>query len=419
MRKSLIGLLTLFLLLVLTASALAATNDINLNINGKPYQPVSLPQLQEGTTMVPVYLVGRVLGADISTSDQTISIKKNGRTLTLTLGSVEANLDGQVISLPQAPARVNSELMVPLRVVADTFGASVDWQAQTQTVAVHYREKRQGMSAEELLAKSGEALGKFNTYKTRVDMTQHMEVANPKKAGEKEKLDVTMHTEMAQQKQPLLAYGRTRTTFSGPTKDAGNPGGMESEVLINEQGVYTTMPGQGWVKMSIPGVDLKALLEQSRGQDPLNSLQQLKEAGVIMSLGDDRQKNGRSYWIVNVTMGADSLSRLMQEMMAKLSLPPDKNAEQFLKNIIADAVYTVWINQDTFLPDYMDVDSNIRINVQLPVADTQDQPIMVDMAMKQTGTCEIFDPGVPFTAPDVSQAVDFNDLIKNSPGERQ
>lgn len=179
------------------------------------------------------------------------------------------------------------------------------------------------------------------------------------------------------------------------------------------------MPGQGWVKMSIPGVDLKALLEQSRGQDPLNSLQQLKEAGVIMSLGDDRQKNGRSYWIVNVTMGADSLSRLMHEMTAKLSLPLDKNAEQFLKNIIADAVYTVWINQDTFLPDYMDVDSNIRINVQLPVADTQDQPIIVDMAMKQTGTYEIFDPGVPFTAPDVSQAVDFNDLIKNSPGERQ
>ncbi|NLU51050.1 MAG: hypothetical protein GXX09_11750 [Syntrophomonadaceae bacterium] len=114
-------------------------------------------------------------------------------------------------------------------------------------------------------------------------------------------------------------------------------------------------------------------------------------------------------------MGADSLSRLIQEMMAKLPLPLDKNAEQFLKDIIADAVYTVWINQDTFLPDYMDVDSNIRINVQLPVADTQDQPIMVDMAMKQTGTCEIFDPDVPFTAPDVRWGITFGRDTSSGP----
>jgi hypothetical protein len=419
LRKSLIVLATCCLLFLLVTPTLA---DVNFNINGKAYQPTIQPRIEEGSTMVPVYLVGRILGAEINTSDENINIIKNGQTFTLTLDSAKASLNGETVNLPLAPRRENGEVMVPLRAIMDAFKVRVDWQGQTKTVVINYQEQRQGLNVDEMLVKSSEALAQYNTYKTKADMKQQIEVNNPKEPGKKEKIDMKMDMDMAVQNKPVLVYGKTRAQVALP-EGAGDIGmeAMDSEMLLNEQGMYITMPGQGWVKMTIPGMDIKALMEQAGSQDPISSLKQLKEAGVIMSFGDDQQKNGHAYWVINATMGADSVSRLIQNVLKQVPLPQADNAEinkvlaQLFKNMKADIVYCVWINQENFLTDYMQLDSNIRINMQIPPEVTeQEETVTMDMAMKQNAFYEIYDLGVPFTVPDVSEAVDMNQILQQN-----
>lgn len=94
MRKSLVMLATFFLLFLLATPALA---DVNLNINGKSYQPTIQPRIEEGSTLVPVYLAGRVLGAEITVSDQNVNITNNGQTLTLTQAAVQKRMAEAII----------------------------------------------------------------------------------------------------------------------------------------------------------------------------------------------------------------------------------------------------------------------------------------------------------------------------------
>ncbi len=417
LRKSLTILTTFCLLFLMVTPALA---DVNLNINGKSYQPTVQPQIEEGRTLVPVYLVARILGAEVTTSDENINITKNGQALTLTLGSKTASLNGETVNLPLAPRENNGEVMVPLRAVMDAFKAKIDWQGQARTVVINYQEQRQGMNAEEMLAKSSETLAQYNTYKTKVDIKQQMEVNNPQEPAKREKMDMKMKMDMAVQNQPVLIYGKMSTDVALPegTDDTGMEA-MDSEMLLNEEGMYMTMPDQGWVKMTIPGMDMKALIEQSGSQDPISSVKQMVEAGAILSFVDDQEKNGQSYWVVNVTMGSESISRLLENVFEQVPLPETESAEfdrvlaQLFENMEADIVYNVWINQDNFVMDYMQLDSDIRINMQIPPEAAElDEAVNMDMAIKQNAFYEIYDLDVPFTVPDVSDAVDMNEILQ-------
>lgn len=418
MRKSLVMLATFFLLFLLATPALA---DVNLNINGKSYQPTIQPRIEEGSTLVPVDLAGRVLGAEITVSDQNVNITNNGQTLTLTLDSIKATLNGETVNLPVAPRMENGKVMVPLRAVMESFKANVEWQGQTRTVAINYQEQRQGMTVEEMLAKSSETLVQYNTYKTKVDMKQQMEVNNPQAPGKMEKMDMKMDMDMFVQNKPMLIYGKTRAQVALPEgiDDTGMEA-MDNEMLLNEQGMFITMPGQGWVKMTIPGVDMKTLMEQSGSQDPLSSLKMLKDAGVIMSFGNDQQKDGCSYWVINVTMGADSMTQILQDALKQVPLPQAESTEinqvlaQLFKSMKADIMYSVWINQENFITDYMELDSDVSINMQIPpeMAE-QEEAVTMDMAMKQSAFYKIYDLDVPFTVPDVSKAVDMNEVLQN------
>jgi hypothetical protein len=415
LRKSLTIVLSLFLLLLFATPALAG---VNLNINGRPYQTLVQPRIEEGTTMVPVYVVSRILGADVTSNEQNVDIVNNGQKLSLILNSKEASFNGETIALPVAPVRENGQIMVPLRAVMEVFGAQIDWQGESQTVLVNYQEERQGLSVEEMLLKSSEALAAYNTYKTKIDMTEDIQMTNPEIAGQLENISMKMNMDMAVQNQPLLVYGKTSVDMAVP-EEAAIPV-TDSEILLNEDGLYMTMPDQGWVRMNIPGIDIKAIMEQTGSQDPVTSLKQLQDAGAIMSFGNDQQKNGQAYWVLNVTMGPDSLKQVIQDALKSVPLPQDATSEldqlikQVFDNMKADMVYSVWVNQDNYLTDYMQLDSDISLKMQIPVDPDQPQEMLnMDMNMKQKAFYEIYDLGEPFSVPDVSNAVDMADILPN------
>lgn len=428
MRHKLIAVCTVFLLLLVVSPAWAG---VNLDINGSSYSPIIAPQLENGITMIPSYAVGRVLGAEITVADNAITITKGARTLKLLLNDTRADLNGNQIIMPKAPTLVNGEVMVPLRFICETFGATVSWEQKSQTAGVQYSEKRQGMSVDELLIKSSEAILKYNTYKTKVAISMDMEMANAAKSEEAFNAAMNMGMDLAMQQKPLMIYGKT-TIDSPAVPEAHNLPIMATiEMFINEEGMFMTMPEQeGWFKINIPGMDMASLIEQSNSNDPVASLRMMQESGAIMSFGDDQERDGRNYWVINVTLGADSFSKLFDNVMGQISNVPSmedgSNLDQdmnnmmqaLFKNMKADIVYRVWVDQTSLLPNTMDL--NAQMNLFIPattVGDETTEPLA--MMIIEKANYEIYDLGKPFTAPDVSQAKDLNEYMEQQTSTTQ
>lgn len=415
MRKYLVGLLTLLLLLIFSVPAVAM--DVNLNVNGNAYQPLNVPQLQEGTTMVPLYTIERIAGADVSQSEENITIQKGLTTMLLTLNSTQASLNDDLLILPQAPVQVNDEIMVPIRAVLEGLGATIDWVGESRTVLVSFQEQRGEMSPEDLLLKSTEAMAEFNIYKAKVDMTQNMEMFNPD-TGTTEQIEMQMLMDMAIQNDPVLLYAKTEAITT--SDELIQPEDLSSEMLINEDGMYMTMPEEGWVKLTIPGMDLKALMEESN-QDPLKSLQDLSETGVLLSFGNDQEIDGQAYWVLNVTVDPASFNKLLDQVMGSIPLPTDpedpNGGEQFaliyqkiFENLKADIFYNMLINKETMIPEFMNLYNTMEIKAEIPDPDNNNEPFLLDMTMQQIGIYEYYGLNEPFSVPDLSQAKDLQDI---------
>jgi hypothetical protein len=236
MRKYLVGLLSLLLLLVFSVPAVAS---VNISVNGNKYQPSTTPQIQEGTTLAPLYMIERIAGATVTQSGEAITIQKNNTIMRLEVGSTQATLNNDQIILPQAPIQVNGETMLPLRAALEGLGANVDWAGENRTVLISFEEKRDGMTPEDLLLKSTEAMAKYNSCKAVIDVSQNIQIMNPE-TKQIEGIDMQMAMDMAMQNDPVLIYVKTKTFSADPEL-----GDMVTEMVINENELYMTVPGKG------------------------------------------------------------------------------------------------------------------------------------------------------------------------------
>jgi hypothetical protein len=197
---------------------------------------------------------------------------------------------------------------------------------------------------------------------------------------------------------------------------------ITSEILISKDGYYMTMPDQGWIKMEIPGMDIAALMEQSGSQNVIDSIQQMKDAGVVMSYGNDQVRDGKEYWVINVTMGSETFQNYYQSIMKQIPALSSSSTDtdtpgdfktamnDVLNNMQMDMVYDLWIDKDTLLAKFMDLDAKINMNMQVP--DENQKLSEVYMKMYQKAAYEIYDFGVPFTVPDVSSAMSMDEFMQ-------
>ena len=106
-------------------------NGVNLSFD----QP---PIIENGRTLVPLRAIFEALGAkvDWDESTQTVTAVKDGITITLRIGSDVLIRNGVNIHL-DVPARIaGGRTMVPARAIAESFGADVGWEQNTQTVTI-------------------------------------------------------------------------------------------------------------------------------------------------------------------------------------------------------------------------------------------------------------------------------------------
>ncbi|WP_366347944.1 stalk domain-containing protein [Paenibacillus amylolyticus] len=125
------GMLTIGAALPVWASDLT-TSELRLKagstsayINGDK-QAIAKPYKFKGVTMVPVGVFKKAFGSEIRLEkNDVVKIKEGPHTVTLTIGSSIAWVDGVKHEMGAAPKMVNGVLMVPLRPVAAGIGATL------------------------------------------------------------------------------------------------------------------------------------------------------------------------------------------------------------------------------------------------------------------------------------------------------
>lgn len=131
MKRSLSHLLLTGMLLA--APAFAAP-DLTATLNGAPLPEP--PRMVDGLVMVPLRAIFEGLGAKVQFAGGVIEANGRGHKVVLKVGDKAATVDGRAVTL-QAPAQTfDGKTMVPLRFVAEAFGAKVKWDAATRVVAI-------------------------------------------------------------------------------------------------------------------------------------------------------------------------------------------------------------------------------------------------------------------------------------------
>lgn len=131
-------MMALLLLGTVPAAALAEVPTARVVVDGIELKTDVPPMLLNGRTMVPFRAIAEALGVEVTWlgESQTILAAGQGRSLKLVLGQETALVNGVAKSLDVAPQLVNNRTLVPARVFAETFGATVTWDGQTMTASV-------------------------------------------------------------------------------------------------------------------------------------------------------------------------------------------------------------------------------------------------------------------------------------------
>jgi thiol-disulfide isomerase/thioredoxin len=107
-------------------------------INNKPKTMDAAPFILNGRTVVPIRVIAEAFGAEIQWegSTQTITILLDKKTIVMKVGSTIASIDDNPIILDAPPVIQNGRTFVPLRFIAEAFGAEIQWEGSTQTITI-------------------------------------------------------------------------------------------------------------------------------------------------------------------------------------------------------------------------------------------------------------------------------------------
>lgn len=418
MRKKIVSvLLSVALVLVMVVPSLAA---VNLDFNGRDYQPIYETYLEDGITTVSLDVIAQTLGCDVIVDGDNIKIVENEQVAELTLGSTLANVNGTEKTMPVAPEAINDQIYVPLRFVLESFGAAIDWEESSKTVVITYNETRDGMTPEELMAQSTAAMNAAGTYKMMVDAQSIIDATATETGKDPESMKMNMDSDIEAwiQMDPMVMYMIQKASVKMPEApieptELPAPQEIVTEMLMNQDGIFMTMPEIGWVKMDLGGLDYQELLKQSMTQDPASVMQQMEDMGMSLAFANDREKDGQKYWVIDCAVAGDILKsdyfkQISQQMEAIGQQEVD--LQKMLEGMDLDFDYSIWINKETLFNDYMDLSMTMQFKMDMPVVEGSPGGSM-DMAMDMDAHYTLLDYGQEFSVPEVKDARDFNEVM--------
>lgn len=126
-------------LLLSATMAVSAFAGLNINIDGIPLATDAPPVIVDGRTLVPVRAIFEKLGASVNwdANTQTVTAVTGEKTITLKLNDTSSYVNNELKTLDVPAQIVDGRTMVPARFVGESLGCQVLWDANTQTVNVN------------------------------------------------------------------------------------------------------------------------------------------------------------------------------------------------------------------------------------------------------------------------------------------
>lgn len=111
---------------------------IGVYINGEQTAFQVAPYQKKNTTLVPFRAISQALKAEViwNQTTKTVTVKKGGVTVKLTVGSTTAYINDKPVTLQAAAEVKGNTTMVPLRLISEALKTEVKWEAESQTVII-------------------------------------------------------------------------------------------------------------------------------------------------------------------------------------------------------------------------------------------------------------------------------------------
>jgi hypothetical protein len=108
-----------------------------MTVNGKVVQLDAAPEINNGRTFLPLRAIAETFGAEVTWVPETqgITVVLGDNQIGLQIGNNTAVVNGNVLSIVP-PYIKNGRTMVPLRVIAEGLGAQVEWDPVNYIVTI-------------------------------------------------------------------------------------------------------------------------------------------------------------------------------------------------------------------------------------------------------------------------------------------
>lgn len=112
--------------------------NTSAKIDGKETTLQVPPQVIKGNTMVPLRFIAEAFGCQVNwnASEKKITINRGSFEMIIWMDKTTAKINGQNKTMKAPPTSVNGKTLVPLRFIAEAFGAIVNYNSKTQEIDI-------------------------------------------------------------------------------------------------------------------------------------------------------------------------------------------------------------------------------------------------------------------------------------------
>lgn len=116
--------------------------NIKVFVNGKQLKTDVSSQIVNDRALVSIRAISEAIGAKIEWTQKTktVTVLKDNKNIKLQIGSKKAYIDGKEVTLDAAAILKNDTTLVPIRFIAESFGADVSWDHPTRTVIIRVKK---------------------------------------------------------------------------------------------------------------------------------------------------------------------------------------------------------------------------------------------------------------------------------------
>lgn len=390
----------------------ALADNVSIVINGTRMTPDVPPQIIDGRTLVPLRFVSQALGAQVGwdVGTQTAIVRKNFTT------NLPVDVPVNRISDQRLKLEVNGKLvegvplvvvddrvMVPLRVISETFGADVRWDGETRTVLItmpntggaggNDPNKEQSLK---LLSEGLMKLQNNNEYSFTMNSTLRFEVSAE---GEQMKAVYEGKASGAIRKpeEVYMKYEMNLLDFQAPDIEPGimEPNDVKAtvEVYVKGNKVYAKVNDGQWESGC---TDQSCSVNVQKLSDMRYIMELYSGPSVRFAPVREIRKDGKDYLVLSGSIGGIDFSRFLantgfQEIIAEIR-------EDTLQDLLKDtrASFEYWVDKNSMI--LSGFKAGVSGTVKVPVSEDsrESNEVTISVDIQAEGTYGV---GIPFQIP--------------------